>query len=705
MADVWVNSLWFFSLALSLTTALVAVLTKQWLHQYISVVSDISPLGRGRIRQYRYMGLEKWQVPMIIGLLPILLHVSLGLFFTGLCIYLFALHAVIAYTVASLSGIVYAAYLVFLFLPLFHYNCPYKTPLTDYLFGIYRTIYNTSRFICCRSALDPNAIPRTTRDAERRGVHLAEVRDAIDAEAISWLHSTSSNTPVQRIALEAALGIHLDGRRGNADNIIDEIFERHSGLELEMHPLPATSSKRPDQILETIPKDTTSSLLAILHSQGDNIVLPEGIWTCLLNYEEWRVPLPASESASSVIQLAAKLIEAWRKGLTPDPSQQLPIPSSKRHPLRDYLSSKDSEATLALVNGLSIMTRSFFNSSAAGDLVDVMRMFGYKLRDEKNSQNVKLLVHGISNTIRVIQRLPAQYLDQKSYAQNAFLISSSCIFPKLEESDSKTHLALLEILCCSDRYAFTLTDMHSQPEIFFTNAIRCFLSSYSYRSRPNHSTPRDKTVRPKGYEPSWPQHLELKVIERIVGPFFNQGYIADRGHTQVKFLRFFGPYFELKDRGILLKIFEEEGGLQALDRKFGAMIEQSATPKELAPTTGFAHLVANQMIETNTFDSLHLPDPAKKSPFTDNLSVLIRLLLYNSSGLLTIGRLLKTLYQSDMPQSTWKEFVEQLRQWMADKREELGRLHNIEDIRRVPDLLLEKADIPLELLADPRTTV
>ncbi|KAK0190053.1 hypothetical protein F5146DRAFT_649443 [Armillaria mellea] len=209
LADVWINSLWFFSLALSLTTALVAVLTKQWLHQYISVVSDLSPLGRGRIRQYRYMGLEKWQVPMIIGLLPILLHISLGLFFTGLCIYLFSLHVVIAYTVASLSGIVYAAYLIFLFLPLFHYNCPYKTPLMDYLFSIYCTIYNVSRFICCRGPLSHNAMPRTTRDAERRGVHMAEVQDAIDAEAISWLHSTSSNTSVQRIALEAALGIHL----------------------------------------------------------------------------------------------------------------------------------------------------------------------------------------------------------------------------------------------------------------------------------------------------------------------------------------------------------------------------------------------------------------------------------------------------------------------------------------------------------------
>ncbi|KAK0439129.1 hypothetical protein EV421DRAFT_1713719 [Armillaria borealis] len=137
--DILVNSLWFISLTLSLITALVAVLTKQWLHQYISVVSDISPLSQGQIRQCRYMGLEKWQVPMIIGFLPILLHISLFLFLLGLCIYLFALHAVIAYAVASLSGIVFVAYIACLFLPLFHYNCPYKTSLTDWMFhAIYR---------------------------------------------------------------------------------------------------------------------------------------------------------------------------------------------------------------------------------------------------------------------------------------------------------------------------------------------------------------------------------------------------------------------------------------------------------------------------------------------------------------------------------------------------------------------------------------
>ncbi|KAK0189386.1 hypothetical protein F5146DRAFT_1138781 [Armillaria mellea] len=117
-ADVWLNSLWFVSLTLSLITALVAVLVKQWLHQYISVISDILPRDRGYIRQYRYMGLMKWQVPMIIGLLPVLLHISLGLFFAGLSIYLYALDIVIACVVVAISATAYVAYVA----------CPHPSP-------------------------------------------------------------------------------------------------------------------------------------------------------------------------------------------------------------------------------------------------------------------------------------------------------------------------------------------------------------------------------------------------------------------------------------------------------------------------------------------------------------------------------------------------------------------------------------------------
>ncbi|KAK0485590.1 hypothetical protein EDD18DRAFT_1260648, partial [Armillaria luteobubalina] len=85
--DVWVNVLWFTSLSLSLATALVAVLVKQWLHHYIALPSG-TPREQSHVRQFRYGGFEKWHVLVIIGLLPVLMHLALGIFFIGLIIFL-----------------------------------------------------------------------------------------------------------------------------------------------------------------------------------------------------------------------------------------------------------------------------------------------------------------------------------------------------------------------------------------------------------------------------------------------------------------------------------------------------------------------------------------------------------------------------------------------------------------------------------------
>ncbi|KAF9001803.1 hypothetical protein BDZ89DRAFT_968198, partial [Hymenopellis radicata] len=83
---VWINGLWAVSLSASLAVALAAVLVKQWLHHYISLPSGTSGV-RSHIRQYRYMGLQKWCVHVIIGLLPITMHISLTLFLSGLILY------------------------------------------------------------------------------------------------------------------------------------------------------------------------------------------------------------------------------------------------------------------------------------------------------------------------------------------------------------------------------------------------------------------------------------------------------------------------------------------------------------------------------------------------------------------------------------------------------------------------------------------
>ncbi|KAJ3765934.1 hypothetical protein FB446DRAFT_607429, partial [Lentinula raphanica] len=88
--DIWVNGLWFTSLTIALSVALFAVLAKQWLCQYMSIVTGTSQ-ERAFIRQFRFDGLKAWKVPAIISILPILLHLSLVLFLTGLVLFLIPL--------------------------------------------------------------------------------------------------------------------------------------------------------------------------------------------------------------------------------------------------------------------------------------------------------------------------------------------------------------------------------------------------------------------------------------------------------------------------------------------------------------------------------------------------------------------------------------------------------------------------------------
>ncbi|KAJ3765463.1 hypothetical protein FB446DRAFT_767691 [Lentinula raphanica] len=84
--DLWINGLFFASLALSLATALLSVLVKQWLQTY-EVLPSGNAKERAMIRHFKYTGLIEWKVPEIIGILPLILHISLGLFLIGFSLY------------------------------------------------------------------------------------------------------------------------------------------------------------------------------------------------------------------------------------------------------------------------------------------------------------------------------------------------------------------------------------------------------------------------------------------------------------------------------------------------------------------------------------------------------------------------------------------------------------------------------------------
>ncbi|KAF7343240.1 hypothetical protein MVEN_01755400 [Mycena venus] len=152
--DIWVNGLWFTSLALSLTTALLAVLAKQWLRQYSSFITG-SARERALIHQFRHACFDKWGVQFIIGLLPTVLHLALFLFMAGLVIFLFALDHIIARVVTAIAGFLGGTYLITNVLPLVAIECPYRTPLTavlySFVYGPGRNILGLILGLCLRT--------------------------------------------------------------------------------------------------------------------------------------------------------------------------------------------------------------------------------------------------------------------------------------------------------------------------------------------------------------------------------------------------------------------------------------------------------------------------------------------------------------------------------------------------------------------------
>jgi hypothetical protein len=129
---VWVNTLWFLSLVISLTCALLATLLQQWARRYLKVTqSRYSLHKRARIRAFLAEGVERLLLPCTVETLPTLLHISLFLFFAGLVVFLWNVHLTIFKLVLSWVGICMAVYGCITFMPIFCHDSPYHTPLSS----------------------------------------------------------------------------------------------------------------------------------------------------------------------------------------------------------------------------------------------------------------------------------------------------------------------------------------------------------------------------------------------------------------------------------------------------------------------------------------------------------------------------------------------------------------------------------------------
>ncbi len=303
--DVWVNGLWFTSLFLSLTTALVAVLVKQWLHHYVALPSG-TPRDRSFTRQFRYAGFQNWHVQVIIGLLPVLMHLALAIFLSGLVIFLHPLRAALSWIICAGTAVVYAAYVLAAILPIIFPQCPYRTPLCDLVYMSFCRIiprvtwddkedflyFFKRRYFWAMFHSRPRVQARTPQSLtviESKSVRQMSINLA--AEALHWLFSVTSNPTVQSIVIQSIGGLPMASEeklvalRGNnyaMDHLQESLLRRVPGkvfhyelvpeMALEIGRLlriyPRTS--RPRSFISTPEFDSFEVTVAIL-SNGDRL--------------------------------------------------------------------------------------------------------------------------------------------------------------------------------------------------------------------------------------------------------------------------------------------------------------------------------------------------------------------------------------------------------------------------------------------------
>ena len=128
---VWINILWFSSLVTSVSSAFLAILTKEWLADLLDGRNDAHMGTRGRQLQLRFDSIQKWSLSQVLPLLPFLLHTSFLFFFAGLVTFLWYINRTVAIVAATLVCLMTLAYCWTHLRSILSANCPYRTSLTS----------------------------------------------------------------------------------------------------------------------------------------------------------------------------------------------------------------------------------------------------------------------------------------------------------------------------------------------------------------------------------------------------------------------------------------------------------------------------------------------------------------------------------------------------------------------------------------------
>ena len=191
-SDIRVNVFWFMALIFSLTAALLATLVQQWVRNYMHVFHQFSDsLKSARLRQYLHDGLEGWHMPLIAEAVPALLHVSLFLFFMGLCDFVLNINTTVGLSTTIPIGITGLVYILTIFAPVIDPQSPYQNSFSRlFWYPIQKLGYRRYEDRDSRGELVSRTVSLDIAEGQMQlATEETENRMGRDERAIRWLVS------------------------------------------------------------------------------------------------------------------------------------------------------------------------------------------------------------------------------------------------------------------------------------------------------------------------------------------------------------------------------------------------------------------------------------------------------------------------------------------------------------------------------------
>jgi hypothetical protein len=195
-----INCLLFASLSFSIVAALGSVIALQWVADYDAAITrgGYSPEDQAKRRQFRFGGVSNWRLGGIIASLPLLLHLSVVLFFAGVIQWISTLNSTVGSVLVAGGATAAFFYLSTTLIAVVSASAPFNTPLSRSMESLLRfptLLRQLYSWISSRLRSNPKLNHTIYVPPERCEYIIAKSSTQLALQAFSWVSSVISISP------------------------------------------------------------------------------------------------------------------------------------------------------------------------------------------------------------------------------------------------------------------------------------------------------------------------------------------------------------------------------------------------------------------------------------------------------------------------------------------------------------------------------